>query len=171
MNFPLSFTWSYDPFGVISKLRVEQKATPYVHTQRPEIEKYMKQHTWVENTLQEIEEQILSKIALETPIPKEKTDKRPRHDDSPSVTEVSAKEFKIYTKKIKTGSKIEFPPPEDTTGSIVFSGFQTFKLDSGTTESPSSSSTKEILVTIPQTPKSSIEQRRLDIFQRYKDIK
>jgi len=41
MNFPLSFTWSYERFGVISKLRVEQKDTPYVHTQRLEIEKYM----------------------------------------------------------------------------------------------------------------------------------
>ena len=44
MNFPLSFTWSYDPFGVISKLRVEQKTTPYVHTQRPKIEKYKLAH-------------------------------------------------------------------------------------------------------------------------------
>lgn len=25
INFKLSFTWSYDPLGVISKLRVEQK--------------------------------------------------------------------------------------------------------------------------------------------------
>jgi len=41
MNFPLSFTWSYDPFGVVSKLRVEQKENPYVNTQRPEIENYM----------------------------------------------------------------------------------------------------------------------------------
>jgi len=38
MNFKFSFTWSYDPFGLISKLRVEQKITPYSHTPRPEIE-------------------------------------------------------------------------------------------------------------------------------------
>jgi len=44
MNFPLSFTWSYDPFGLISKLRIEQKTTSYVHTQRPKIKKYMNQH-------------------------------------------------------------------------------------------------------------------------------
>lgn len=56
MNFPLSFTWSYDPFGIISKLRVKQKETPYVSTPRPEIEKYMNQHIWVENTLQEAKE-------------------------------------------------------------------------------------------------------------------
>lgn len=65
--------------------------------------------------LQEAEEQVLSRIASETPIPKEKTDKRAREDDS-SVTEVSAEEFKIYTKKLKVGSssKIEFPSLEDT---------------------------------------------------------
>jgi len=37
MNFALSFTWSYDPLGVISKLRVENKSpsiTPYHHIAR-----------------------------------------------------------------------------------------------------------------------------------------
>ena len=56
MNFPLIFTWSYDPFGLVSKLRVEHKTTPYMHTQRPEIENYMNQRTWEENTLQEAED-------------------------------------------------------------------------------------------------------------------
>lgn len=28
MKFALSFTWSYDPLGIISKLRVEKKFTP-----------------------------------------------------------------------------------------------------------------------------------------------
>jgi hypothetical protein len=41
MKFPLRFIWSYDPFGIISKPRTKQKTTPYVHTQRLEIEKYM----------------------------------------------------------------------------------------------------------------------------------
>lgn len=35
LNFKLSFTWSYDPLGIISKLRVEKKTTPYAHTPRP----------------------------------------------------------------------------------------------------------------------------------------
>jgi len=43
MKFKLSFTWSYDPLGIISKLRVEQRTTPYVHTPRPEIEQYANQ--------------------------------------------------------------------------------------------------------------------------------
>jgi len=32
MKFKFSFTWSYDPLGIISKLRVEHKTTPYPHT-------------------------------------------------------------------------------------------------------------------------------------------
>lgn len=38
MRFSLSFTWAYDPFGIIFELRIKQKTTPYVHTQRPEID-------------------------------------------------------------------------------------------------------------------------------------
>jgi len=56
MNSPLSFTWSYVPFGVIANLLLEQKTTPCVHTQRIEIEKYMNKQNWVENTLQEVDE-------------------------------------------------------------------------------------------------------------------
>ena len=37
MKFKLCFTWSYDPLGIISKLRVEKKTTPYAHTPRLEI--------------------------------------------------------------------------------------------------------------------------------------
>lgn len=46
MKFRLIFTWSYDPLGIISKLRVEQKTTPYAHTTRPEIKQYAKQEEW-----------------------------------------------------------------------------------------------------------------------------
>lgn len=38
MKFGLSFTCSYDPMEVISKLRVENKFTAYHHTTNPEIE-------------------------------------------------------------------------------------------------------------------------------------
>ena len=56
MNFKLCFTWSHYPFGIICKLRVEQKTTPYTHTPRPEIEKLMNQSQWEENTIQEAKE-------------------------------------------------------------------------------------------------------------------
>ena len=34
------FKWKYDPLGVISKLRVKFKLTPFIHESKPEIEKY-----------------------------------------------------------------------------------------------------------------------------------
>lgn len=40
-NFQASFTWAYDPFNIISRLRVELKTTPYNHTPRPEIENFI----------------------------------------------------------------------------------------------------------------------------------
>jgi len=43
MNFTHSFKRSYDPCAIISKKTVENKSTAYIHTQRPEIEKYMNQ--------------------------------------------------------------------------------------------------------------------------------
>lgn len=60
MNFTHNFIWSFDPWGIISKKRVENKSTAYIHTQRPEIEKYMNQIEWMSETLQEAEEQVVS---------------------------------------------------------------------------------------------------------------
>ena len=60
MKFLLSFTWANNPFGLISKLSAEKNTTPYIHTQRPELEKFMNQIEWEDNSLQEEEEQCLS---------------------------------------------------------------------------------------------------------------
>ena len=38
MGFSHSFTWYYDPAGIISRKRVENRSTPYVHTHIPLIE-------------------------------------------------------------------------------------------------------------------------------------
>lgn len=43
MKFKLKFSWYYDPRGIISKLRLEQKSTSYAHTSRLEIEQYFNQ--------------------------------------------------------------------------------------------------------------------------------
>lgn len=51
-KFDLSFTWSYDPLGIISKLRVDTKYTLYFHTTRLEIEQYKNKIEWLPNTLQ-----------------------------------------------------------------------------------------------------------------------
>lgn len=40
IKFKLSFSWSYDTLGIISKLILEQKSTSYAHTPRPKIEQY-----------------------------------------------------------------------------------------------------------------------------------
>jgi len=63
MKFTHKFTWSYDRWGIISKKRVENKSTPYIHTHRPEIEKIMNQIEWMPENLQEVEEQILSSLS------------------------------------------------------------------------------------------------------------
>jgi hypothetical protein len=60
MEFPLRFTWSYDPFGIISELSTKQNTITYVHTQNLDIEKYMNHDEWQENTLQEAEEHPMS---------------------------------------------------------------------------------------------------------------
>lgn len=43
MNFKLRFTWSYDPLGIISKLMIDKKTTPYVHIARSETQPYENQ--------------------------------------------------------------------------------------------------------------------------------
>ena len=72
MGFNHSVTWSYDPVGIISKKRVENRSTPYVHTHKPTIEEYANQTEWVTNTLQEDEEHIISTSGIQTPTPLER---------------------------------------------------------------------------------------------------
>jgi len=89
-KFGLSFTWSYDPMGVISKLRVENKFTAYHHTTRHEIEQYKNQLEWIENTLQEAEEQEVSTSNVQIPLAQEKTAKRGREEQSSPTIEASS---------------------------------------------------------------------------------
>ena len=64
MKIKLSFSWSYDPLGVISSMG---KSIPYMHVARPEIEQFANRDEQIENTLQEIEEPVSSQTMLETP--------------------------------------------------------------------------------------------------------
>jgi len=84
MKFKPSFTWSYDPLGIISKIRVEQNSTPYAHTPRPEIAQYDNQEQWTENSLKDAKEQLISQSSLQTPIPRDKEIKRPRESMPPT---------------------------------------------------------------------------------------
>ena len=40
-RFEEIFSWNYDPQGILSKMRVKCKLTPYIHEKKPEIEKYV----------------------------------------------------------------------------------------------------------------------------------
>ena len=51
--FEESFPWNYDPQGILRKLRVICKLTPFIHESKPEIEKFSNQIEWIENTLAE----------------------------------------------------------------------------------------------------------------------
>jgi hypothetical protein len=57
MKLQVSFIWHYDPCGIISEMRIKNKNIPYVHTPKPEIEKFVNQTEWEPNTLVEIEQQ------------------------------------------------------------------------------------------------------------------
>jgi hypothetical protein len=56
MKLQVHFVWKYDPCRIIFEIRVKNKNVPYVHTPKPEIEKFVNQTEWDPNTLVEIEQ-------------------------------------------------------------------------------------------------------------------
>jgi hypothetical protein len=102
MIFFVSFTWHYDPCGVIFEMRIKNKNIPYVHISRPEVEKFANQTEWEPNTLFESEQQDPSVTISHTTTPQVPKEKRPRKETSPSATEVSSEEFQLHTKRPKT---------------------------------------------------------------------
>jgi hypothetical protein len=123
MKFHVSFTWHYDPCGIISEMRVKNKNVPYVHTPKPEIEKFTNQTEWEPNTLVEIEQQDLSVTIPQMTTPQVPKEKRPRKDISPSVTEVLAEDFQLHTKRPKTSHTF------DTAGEKKIQSTTTMKYD------------------------------------------
>ena len=55
MMFVTSFTWHYDPCGIISEMWVRIKSVPYEHESKPKIEKFANQTVWVPDTLVDME--------------------------------------------------------------------------------------------------------------------
>jgi hypothetical protein len=103
MKFNTSFIWRYDPSGIIVEMRSKNKSSPYAHTLKPEIKKYVNPTEWEVNTLVDIEPQESLSLSISpTSSPQIPKEKRPRKDDSPSITEVSSEEFQVYNKKPKT---------------------------------------------------------------------
>jgi hypothetical protein len=169
MKFFVSFSWHYDPCGIISKMRVKNKNIPYVHTSKPEIEKFVNQIEWEPNTLVETEQQDLSVIVSQTTTPQAPKEKRPRKDVSPSVTEVSSEEFQLHTKRPKIS------PTPNTAGEKGMQSTTTLEVD----RSLLSTSNKQIMTTVlpinpTDTPPASQPSKiglKLSIFEKYDLIK
>ena len=83
-------------------MRVKNKNVPYVHTPKPEIEKFENQTEWESNTLVEMEQQYPLIIISQTTTPRVLKEKIHRKDTSPSISEVSAEDFQLHTKRPKT---------------------------------------------------------------------
>jgi hypothetical protein len=168
MKFSLSFPWQYDPYGVITETRLKNKSSPYAHVPRPEIEKFMNQTQWEENTLIDTEPQSSPAIFSQTTTPQVPVEKRPRKDVSPSVTEVSAEDFQVYRKRPKTSHTPDRSGGEETQ-STTMEGEHS-PLPSGSQQMMSTSSSKKQTDTT-LTTKPSQESAELSIFEKYNLIK
>jgi hypothetical protein len=177
MKFLTSFTWHYDPCGIISEMRVKNKNVPYAHESKPEIEKFANQTEWEPDTLMDVEQQIdveqqtPSTSILPTTTPQFPKEKRPRQESSPPVTEVSSEEFQMHSKKPRTvsapGATIE---QEISTTTVTTTKVKPVTLPFG------SSQHKEITTTIKSTdsPSDTPPSKtgpKLGIFEKYDLIK
>jgi hypothetical protein len=93
MKFRLSFSWHYDPCGIIAEIRLRNKISPYAHVPKPEIEKFMNQIKWEDNTLIDTEKKSPPASISYTTTPQVQVEKRPKKEVSPSVTEVSVEDL------------------------------------------------------------------------------
>jgi hypothetical protein len=146
MKFFVSFIWHYDLCGIISEMRIKNKNVPYVHTPKPEIEQFTNQTEWEPNTLVEIEQQDPSVIILQMTTPQVPKEKISRKDTSPSITEVSAEDFQLHTKRPKANHT------PDTAGEKGIQSTETMKDD----RSLLSTRSKQIMYTVfPKNPTST----------------
>jgi hypothetical protein len=177
MKFPISFTWRYDPYGIISEMRVTNKNAPYAHEPRPEIERFANQTEWEPDTLVDVgptigmEKQVASTSALPTATPQNPKEKRPRQESSSPVTEVSSKEFNMHAKRPRTvpmaGTTVE---QEITTTTVASPGVKPISIpfsSSHHTEIEKASKTTDSPLDTP----ASKTGPKLGIFEKYDLIK
>jgi hypothetical protein len=125
MKFLTSFTWHYDPCGIISEMRVKNKNAPYAHEPRLKIEIFANQTEWEPDTLVDVEptvgmeRQVPSTSAPPTATPQNPKEKRPRLESSSPVTEVSSKEFNMHAKKPRTVPTTGMIVEQEITTTIV----------------------------------------------------
>jgi hypothetical protein len=150
-------------------MRVKNKNIPYVHTSKPEIEKFTNHTKWEPNTLVETEQQDLSVTISRTTMPQAPKEKRPRKDTSPSITEVSSEEFQLHTKRPKTNQA------PDMAGEKGIQSTTTMEVD----RSLLSTRNKQIMTTVlpkkpTDTPPANQSRKigpKLSIFEKYDLIK
>jgi hypothetical protein len=143
-------------------MRSKNKISPYAHTLKPEIEKFVKQTKWEVNTLEDVKQQSPLTMISKTTTPRVPKEKIPRKDVSPSVTEVSAEDFQVYTKRPKTTHTSHKSGEEETQSTKEVEGECTPLLPrSYQTMSTSSSKKKTNTIVITQPPPGSV---KLSIF-------
>jgi hypothetical protein len=175
MKFPTSFTWHYDPYGIISKMRLRNKTGPYAHEPRTEVEKFSNQTKSEPDTLEDVEpavrteQQMPSTSALPATTPQALKEKRPQQESSPPVTEASTEEFQIHSKKLKTISTPGTTAEATTlTTKVTTTGAKQF------TSSFGSSQHKEVTVKSTDSPLDNPPSKtgpQLGIFEKYDLIK
>jgi hypothetical protein len=169
MKFFMSFSWHYDPYGIILEMRVKNKNIPYVHVSKPEIEKFANQTVWVPDTLVEVEQQVPPTTVPPTTTPQVPKEKRPRQELSPPITEVSSEEFQLHTKRPKTttvlGPTGEKEAPPTTVVKSVIPPFGSSLYEGITPAVPNKSSDS------PLDTHQGKTGPRLSIFKKYELIK
>lgn len=101
-----SFPWNYDPQGILSKLRVKCKLTPFTHESKPEIEKFANQIEQVENTLTEAVNQRNTNHTLEISKQLETSTERIREEGAYTAETTTETNFEIiYNKRPKLDTK------------------------------------------------------------------
>jgi hypothetical protein len=165
ITFSLIFPWHYDPRGIIAETMLKNKISPYAHVPKPEIEKFMNQTEWEENTLLKIEQQPSPSNISHTSTPQVQVEKRYIKEVSPSVTKVSAEDFQVYRKRTKTSHTPDRSREEDTHSTIVMEGPHSSLFSSSHHTMSTSSSKKQTDTTL--STKSSQEPTRLNIFEKY----
>ena len=101
-KFDESFLCNYDPHGILSKMRVKCKLTPYIPDKKTEIEQFSNQTEWLDNTLMETVKQGDTSHTLKIVNQEDKTTKRIREEGTYTNETTTETRFKIrYNKKPK----------------------------------------------------------------------
>jgi hypothetical protein len=177
MKFFTSFTWHYDPCGIISEMRVKNKNSPYAHEPKPEIERFANQTEWEPDTLVDVEpavgmeRQVPSTSTPPIATPQNPKEKRPRQESSSPVTEVSSEEFKMHAKNPRTvpmtGTTVE---QEITTTTVATPGVKPASLPFGSSQHKELTSAIKSTDSPTDAPPSKTGPK-LGIFEKYDLIK